>query len=119
MTLQKTSIDRRSFLKKSALTGGGLIISFSWSDLFAFKTNPLPTSLNEVTELNGFLKIAENGIVTIISPNPEGGQNVKTSMPMIVAEELDVDWKNVIVEQAPLNTKLYTRCLLYTSPSPR
>jgi isoquinoline 1-oxidoreductase beta subunit len=109
MTLQKTSIDRRSFLKKSVLTGGGLIISFSWSDLFAFKTNPRPTLLDEVTELNGFLKIAENGIVTIISPNPEGGQNVKTSMPMIVAEELDVDWKNVIVEQAPLNTKLYTR----------
>ena len=60
-------------------------------------------------ELNGYLKIGENGIVTIISPNPEGGQNVKTSMPMIVAEELDVDWKNVIVEQAPLNTELYTR----------
>ncbi len=64
---------------------------------------------NEWSELNGFLKISENGIVTIMSPNPEGGQNVKTSMPMIVAEELDVDWKNVIVEQAPLNTKLYTR----------
>ncbi len=60
-------------------------------------------------EINGYLKIGDNGLVTIMSPNPEGGQNVKTSMPMIVAEELDVDWKDVIVEQAPLDTELYTR----------
>jgi len=60
-------------------------------------------------DFNGFLKIADNGQVTIMSPNPEGGQNVKTSMPMIVAEELDIDWKDVIVKQAPLNTKLYSR----------
>jgi len=65
--------------------------------------------VDEWVELNGFLKIAANGMVTIMSPNPEGGQNVKTTMPMIVAEELDIDWKNVIVEQAPLNTSLYTR----------
>jgi len=59
--------------------------------------------------LNGYLKIGDNGQVTIMSPNPEGGQNVKTSMPMIVAEELGVGWKDVIVEQAPLNTELYSR----------
>ena len=60
-------------------------------------------------EINGYLKIGDNGMVTIMSPNPEGGQGVKTSMPMIVADELDADWNDVIVEQAPLNTELYTR----------
>src|SRR6187431_1563776 len=109
MTHQKTSIDRRSFLRSSALAGGGLMLSFNWLSSFASETKRMIEIPNEWSELNGFLKISENGIVSIMSPNPEGGQNVKTSMPMIVAEELDVDWKNVIVEQAPLNTKLYTR----------
>ncbi len=109
MTKKLTSIGRRSFLKTSALAGGGLMISFSWMNSFASTPKEILAMPDGWTELNGFLKIAENGIVTIISPNPEGGQNVKTSMPMIVAEELDIDWKNVIVEQARLNTELYTR----------
>ncbi len=70
-------------------------------------------------EINGYIKVGENGLVTIMSPNPEIGQNVKTSMPMIVAEELDVDWNDVIVEQAPLNTEIFTRQLAGGSQSIR
>lgn len=109
MTRAKTTINRRSFLKVSALAGGGMMLSFNW--LAGCKPSPGDTSAlpKEWFEMNGFLKIGDNGLVTIMSPNPEGGQNVKTSMPMIVADELDVSWENVIVEQAPLNTTLYTR----------
>jgi len=118
MTLLKTSIDRRSFLKISALAGGGFMLSFSW---LGCESNPKDalTLPKEWFELSGYLKIGENGVVTIMSPNPEIGQNVKTSMPMIVAEEVDVDWKNVIVEQAPLNTEIFTRQLAGGSQSIR
>ncbi|MFM2364025.1 MAG: hypothetical protein RLZZ316_2927 [Bacteroidota bacterium] len=91
------------------MAGGGLLLRFSWLNPLAKEIAITNASITEWTELNGFLKIAADGMVTIMSPNPEGGQHVKTAMPMIVAEELDVDWKQVIVEQAPLNTKLYTR----------
>src|SRR5688572_10022284 len=102
-------ITRRDFLKVSALAGGGLMLSFNWSSSLGSTAAELGGGAADVVELNGYLKISPDGIVTIMSPNPEGGQNIKTSMPMIVAEELDVDWKSVVVEQAPLNTALYTR----------
>ncbi len=85
------------------------MIGFNWLASCQSAPNDAMTMPREWFDLNGFLKIGENGLVTILAPNPEGGQNVKTSMPMIVAEELDVDWEKVIVEQAPLNTTLYTR----------
>lgn len=120
MTIVKTSYDRRSFLKTTAVAGGGLVLGFSW--LVGCKPTTAEEALvmpKEWFDINGFLKIGENGVVTIMSPNPEIGQNVKTSMPMIVAEELDIDWKNVIVEQAPLNTEVFTRQLAGGSQSIR
>lgn len=96
-----------------------MMLGFSW----LASCTPTPEEVlnmpKEWFNINGFLKIGENGVVTIMSPNPEIGQNVKTSMPMIVAEELDVDWKNVIVEQAPLNTDVFTRQLAGGSQSIR
>lgn len=111
MTLVRTKIGRRAFIRNTGLAGGGLVLGFSWlascKDKAAIEaTLAMP---DEWFEINGFLKIGNNGVVTIMSPNPEIGQNVKTAMPMIVADELDVDWNNVIVEQAPLNTDIFTR----------
>ncbi len=120
MTIVKTTYNRRSFLKNTFAAGGGLMIGFSWlataCTTDASKGMSIP---DEWFEINGYLKIGDNGVVTILSPNPEIGQNVKTSMPMIVAEELDVDWKNVLVEQAPLNTKVFVRQLAGGSDSIR
>lgn len=116
--------NRRSFLKASAAVGGGLMIGFNY---FSCETESKVQSYiapelaipQKWNTLNGFLKIGENGVVTIMSPNPEIGQNVKTSMPMIVAEELDADWERVIVEQAPLDTKNFKRQLAGGSQSIR
>lgn len=109
MSTLTDKLNRRSFLKVSALAGGGMILSFNW--LAGCKPNSeealgLP---KEWFRLNGYIKIGENRLITIMSPNPEGGQNVKTSMPLIVAEELDADWTKVVVEQAPLDTENFTR----------
>ncbi|MEQ9424904.1 MAG: molybdopterin cofactor-binding domain-containing protein [Cyclobacteriaceae bacterium] len=118
MTLIKTSYNRRSFMKASALGGSGLMIGFSWlaSCQSAGEKAKLP---EEWFDINAFLKIENNGRVTILSPNPEIGQNVKTAMPQIVAEELDIDWKNVIVEQAGYDISKYTRQLAGGSQSIR
>ena len=119
MKVVKTKIGRRSFIKSSLISGGGMMLSFNW--LMSCNLNPKKIKVlpKEWFELNGYIKIGENGLVTIMSPNPEIGQNVKTSMPMIVAEELDVSWDDVIVEQAPLNTDIFKRQLAGGSQSIR
>jgi len=119
MSLIKTSYNRRSFLKVSTAASGGMVLGFSW----LASCSPTPAQVKampkEWFDINAFLKIGDNGLITIMSPNPEIGQNVKTSMPMIVAEELDVDWEDVIVEQAGLNTVKYKRQLAGGSQSIR
>src|SRR5687767_9259456 len=111
-TENKTS--RRDFLKLTGLTGGGLMLGFSW---FTAEAGPVATAevvgAAEAATLgfNSYLKIATDGVITIYSPNPELGQNIMTSFPMIVAEELDADWTKVKVVQAPLDTVKFDRQL--------
>src|SRR5919106_816661 len=95
---------RRNFLKKTAMTGGGLLLGFSWFSAEA-EAPAIITKANFAGSLDfsSYLSIATDGTITIFSPNPELGQNIMTSFPMIVAEELDADWKNVKVVQAPLD----------------
>jgi len=108
MSTLKTSYGRRSFLKTTAATGGGLVLGFSWMTSCQSQSEAEVLAMpDEWFEINSYLKIGDNGVVSIMAPNPEFGQNVRTSMPMLVAEELDIDWKNVIVEQAPYDAKAY------------
>lgn len=103
---------RRDFLKISTISGGGLLLGFSWFSAEA-ETPVIMTKANFAGELgfNSYLSIATDGTVTIFSPNPELGQNIMTSFPMIVAEELDADWTKVKVVQAALDTVKFDRQL--------
>lgn len=108
-----TITSRRDFLKLAAAAGGGLVLGFQWDAVagqgMALMSGDLAAPEN--VRFNSYLIIAPDDVITIFSPNPELGQNIKTSFPMIVAEELDADWRNVRVEQAHLDTSKYERQL--------
>jgi len=109
MTVVKTTFNRRSFLKSTLMASGGMMLGFSWLASCKLNAKEALTLPDEWFEINAYLKIGNNGVVTIMSPNPEFGSNVKTSMPMVVAEELDIDWNRVIVEQADFHPERFDR----------
>jgi isoquinoline 1-oxidoreductase beta subunit len=101
-----TMLNRRSFLRVTAIAGGGMMIAsyVDVADVFAQAPGgPPPAPLVP----NSFIKIGPDGVVTIMAKNPEIGQGIKTSLPMIIADELDVDWKDVRIEQADLDPVKY------------
>jgi isoquinoline 1-oxidoreductase beta subunit len=100
-------IDRRSFLKVSAVTGGGMLLGL-YSEPQASaqgrgRGGPGPAP----PDPHVYIKIAPDGTVTIMAKNPEVGQGVKTMLPMLIAEELDVEWKNVKIEQTDFDDSKY------------
>ncbi len=97
------NLDRRSFLKMTALAGGSFALGLykcPWARAQGLGKPPAFVAV-------GFIRIDPAGAVTIMAKNTELGQGVKTMLPMLVAEELDVEWKDVRVEQADLNMDLY------------
>lgn len=95
-----TSIDRRGFIAGTA----GLTFAFT---LGGFGRSGEAIGATQPTKFNAFCSIAADNTVTIVCPAAEMGQGVYTSLPLILAEELDADWSKVKIEFAPANPKLY------------
>ncbi len=89
---------RREFLKAGVAAGGGLMITLTLPSTVSGECAAASPS-RSAHALNIYLTIARSNIVTITAPVPEIGQGVRTALPMLVAEELDVDWRQVQVVQ--------------------
>src|ERR1700674_3246019 len=105
-SMSTTLLDRRAFLRVSGIAGGGVLLALhadSVAEIFAQGPQaPTPVFLPAA-----FIRVGADGIVTIMSKNPEIGQGVKTHLPMIIADELDVDWKDIKIQQADLDQSKY------------
>ena len=99
-------VDRRQFLRVSSMVGGGLLLGTMLDATGAaqlFAAEATPGSAGEFTP-NAWIRLSPDGSVTIVAQNPEVGQGIKTMLPMLIAEELDVDWNDVKVVQGDLDT---------------
>src|ERR1017187_7563091 len=102
MQVSLKPLNRRTFLQASALAGGGLALGF-----FDSRWSSAQGSARAELSPRAFIHIAADGTITVMAKNPEIGQGVKTSLPMMIAEELDADWSKVHVQQADLDETLY------------
>jgi isoquinoline 1-oxidoreductase subunit beta len=103
-TPKSGDVSRRTFIKASVAVGGGLLLSFDLRSVVAQSGSDAPV---EASTLNAYIRIAPSGLTTIVGKKPEIGQGIKTSLPMIIAEELDVAWKDVRTEMARLDANAY------------
>jgi isoquinoline 1-oxidoreductase subunit beta len=99
-------LSRRGFLQVGAVAGGGLMLSFS----LPFGNREAKAA--DVFVPNAFIRIGSDGQIVLTMPYVEMGQGTYTSIPMLIAEELEVDLKQIRLEHAPPNEKLYANPLL-------
>ena len=95
-------LSRRTLLRASVLTGGGLMLSATIPGIARAATGSA-----KAASLNAFVTIAPDGMITIVGKNPEIGQGIKTMLPMLIAEELDADWDEVRIVQGDSDAKKY------------
>src|SRR5438046_6125173 len=99
------TLSRRNFLRVSAIAGGGVMIA-TYLDPVADVFAQIPVT-NPPLTASAFITIAANAIVTLMAKSPDSGQGVKTPLPMLIAEGLDVDWKDIRIQQADLDQVKY------------
>ena len=94
--LEQTALSRRTLLKAGALAGGGLMLTASMPMVARAAT----AAGGAPATLNAYVSILPDNTITIVGKNPEIGQGIKTMLPMLIADELDVDWEQITIEQA-------------------
>src|SRR3954453_23458272 len=94
-------VSRRHFVQATAASGGGMILGLYTAPKVLAPSPPQQPPF----DAKAFIRIDSDGTVTLLSRNPEIGQGIKNMLPMLIAEELDVDWKTVKVEQADLDPR--------------
>ncbi len=99
------NLSRRGFLHVTALAGGGMLLGARFS--LDGARGAVAATADAETALNAFIRLTPDGIATIMAQNPEIGQGIKTMLPMLIAEELDIPWRQVRVEQANLDATKY------------
>jgi isoquinoline 1-oxidoreductase subunit beta len=104
--METLMLNRRSFLRFTAIAGGGLMVA-TYLDPIAEVLAQGPGGPPATFVANAFIKVSADNVVTIISKNPEIGQGIKTALPMLIAEELEVPWDAIKIEQADLDQTKY------------
>jgi isoquinoline 1-oxidoreductase beta subunit len=98
-------VSRRKFIKLTGVAGGGLVLAFTLVPKLGLQSASAKTMEKKPVDLNAYIQIRPDGKIRIYSKNPEIGQGIKTGLPLIIAEELDANWADVVVENAPIDMR--------------